>query len=161
MLFRGTQSRSTGKNLSGPSFRGETLENRSLMTAVGFEGVELSPSDTQSAETRELGQDGSDLLIVNNGDGSDFLVDGGGHDLLIGGDGADVLRGGAGNDTLLGGRGNDVVLGQDGNDLLIVNNGDGSDFLFPAGRLDRGAVDDLMTEPETSQVITIEYLVLG
>ena len=49
------------------------------------------------------GQEGSDLLIVNNGDGSDFLE---------GGDGADVLRGGAGNDTLLGQRGNDASLNE-------------------------------------------------
>jgi Ca2+-binding RTX toxin-like protein len=44
------------------------------------------------------GRTGEDLLIVNNGDGSDFLESG---------DGNDVLMGGLGNDVLLGSRGND------------------------------------------------------
>jgi Ca2+-binding RTX toxin-like protein len=37
------------------------------------------------------GQDGNDLLIWNNGDGSDFNRGGAGNDVLIGGLGRDVL----------------------------------------------------------------------
>lgn len=66
----------------------------------------------------------TDLLIVNNGDGSVF-VQGSynvGGDLLAGGEGADIYPAeGAsepGGDTaFIGNRGNDIILGQDGTDL--------------------------------------------
>lgn len=146
----------------------EALETKRLLTADVLGVAELSEESSGgifvaagdiSGDGVE-GQTGSDLLIVNNGDGSDFL-EGDAGNVLIEGDGADVLRGGAGNDTLLGGRGNDVVLGQDGNDLLIVNNGDGSDFLETAPveprAMEMAAVDQVFAHAETeglSKIIT-------
>ena len=76
-----------------------------------------------------MSQDGNDLLIVNNGDGSDFLEGGAGNDFVqvngangagddfsIDPNGAVVRDGGEGNDLLIGGDGNDVLLGDRGND---------------------------------------------
>lgn len=49
--------------------------------------IDFGPAET---ETARAGEEGSDLLIVNNGDGSDFLESTEGVCLLIGADGLDV-----------------------------------------------------------------------
>ncbi len=68
----------------------------------------------QQREPEAAARDGNDLLIVNNGDGSDLAPEER-HEVLL--DGSDPI---------------DASQGQDGNDLLIVNNGDGSDLLNQA-----------------------------
>jgi Ca2+-binding RTX toxin-like protein len=101
-------SRNHRSTLSNRKFRPtvESLENRVCLSAnplILAEPLEPAVADQPAVivgdHSESAGQDGSDLLIVNNGDGSDFNP------------------GGAGNDTLLGGRGNDVVLGAQGDDL--------------------------------------------
>jgi hypothetical protein len=58
-------------------------------------------------------------MLVDGGDGDDFLVSAGGDDVLIGGDGNDVLIGGQGRDLLIGGQGRDLLFASSGGDLLI------------------------------------------
>jgi Ca2+-binding RTX toxin-like protein len=85
-------------------------------------------------------------LIVNGGDGDDYLLGswnpdvidaGGGKDYVHARPGNDVVRGGWGDDTLIGCVGNDSLFGGDGNDLLVGAVGDdnlfgenGNDNLF-------------------------------
>ncbi len=85
------------------------------------------------------GQDGSDLLIVNNGDGSVSEIAGGrGIDILMGGSGEDIWPAMSGDDgVLFGGSGNDVLLGEDGRDGTTANDGDRS-----------SAADDLLDHQE-------------
>ncbi|MCX7418661.1 MAG: Ig-like domain-containing protein, partial [Planctomycetia bacterium] len=71
------------------------------------------------------------LLTVDGGAGNDVLSAGsmssGGTRLILnGGDGNDFLVGGKGRDTLLGGRGNDRLLGGDNNDSLSGEGGNDS-----------------------------------
>ena len=76
MPFRANKKRSTvNRNPSRARFGGEQLENRSLMTAVGFEAMELSTDDAQPVES---GGDSfrytiSDNLGQPSGDGNDVV----------------------------------------------------------------------------------------
>ena len=56
-----------------------------------------------------LGQDGNDLTIVNNGDGSDFLE---------GGDGTDTVQVNGAN-----GAGDDISISPNGNRIRVQRNG--------------------------------------
>lgn len=82
---------------------------------------------------------GGTRLILNGGDGNDFLVGGKGRDTLFGGRGNDRLLGGDNNDSLSGEGGNDSVDGQAGDDTVIGDTaadtiigatGGGNDTLF-------------------------------
>ncbi len=99
---------------------------------IGLLETSPDPSTTRehillaSGANDELpGEDGTDLLIVNNGDGSDFQPDQDGIDLLDTSPEPSATR----EHILLASGGNEELPGEDGTDLLIVNNGDGSDFL--------------------------------
>ena len=82
MLFRTADSRTTTQNAFRASFRGEQLENRSLMTAVGFEApIGVESDRTETTDT----------------------------DLLAGSDGQDMEIAGAGQDDLSGSSGNDII----------------------------------------------------
>ena len=91
-------------------------------------------------------------LIVDAGEGADFVggsplgnvVDGGGgDDELIGHNGADRIAGGAGNDSINGADGDNVLDGGDGDDRIA--GGDGVDQIVPGtggDGVDAGAGDD-------------------
>ncbi len=62
-------------------------------------------------------------LILNGGNGDDFIIGSQGDDTIIGGQGSDVVFGGAGNDTFVWnpGDGSDTVDGQGGSNTLLFN----------------------------------------
>jgi Ca2+-binding RTX toxin-like protein len=66
-------------------------------------------------------------VIMDGGDGDDFIQGGGGRDKIRGGAGADTLVGEDGNDVLRGEDDGDVLRGGEGNDRLL--GGDGNDVL--------------------------------
>ncbi len=96
--------------------------------------------NNQVSESEKVGTfAGVKSIVVNGGDGDDFLIandrvripatynGGKGNDLIQAGYGNDVVNGDAGNDTLFGGRGNDKSNGGDGDDTFIATaetNGD-------------------------------------
>ena len=85
-------------------------------------------------------------MLVDGGDGDDYIYGGRGNDLLLGGngvdhiwghDGEDELSGGAGDDWIYGGDDDDELNGDAGNDYLrgqsdddTLRGGDGNDDLF-------------------------------
>lgn len=106
-----------------------SLEAQGLEVVVAAATTETAATDDVFIDGRIItaenydaaaGQDGSDLLIVNNGDGSDFLEGGESFDFVQvnGADGsADGGLGGSGNDVLIGDRGNDFSPGEDVSDV--------------------------------------------
>jgi fibronectin-binding autotransporter adhesin len=107
------------------------------------------------------GGDGNDYLAggnyndtIDGGDGSDRILGGNGNDVLLGGEGNDTLSGANGIDTLDGGLGNDSLTGDGGNDILRggddddkLNGGIGNDQLFGglgADIMDGAAGEDLL-----------------
>ncbi len=89
-------------------------------------------------------------IVINGGNGNDFIVNGAGTipARLIGGAGNDMLSGGNGDDTLCGGAGNDRLCGQYGDDLLdggtgndIIVGGFGNDTVTYGDRIRPVAVD--------------------
>jgi fibronectin-binding autotransporter adhesin len=107
------------------------------------------------------GGEGNDYLAggsyndtIDGGDGNDRIQGGNGNDVLLGGEGVDALSGGNGNDTLDGGLGNDSLTGDAGNDILRggddddkLNGGIGNDQLFGglgSDNMDGAAGEDLL-----------------
>ena len=73
---------------------------------------------------RIFGQGQNDFLYVHSSIHSTVLLDGGeGNDYLFGGGGPNVLVGQAGNDVLRGGNSNDVLIGGSGRDRLLARHG--------------------------------------
>ncbi|MFK8114599.1 MAG: dockerin type I domain-containing protein [Rubripirellula sp.] len=67
-------------------------------------------------------------MVVDAGDGNDFIQTGAGDDLVLAGAGIDKIATHAGNDIVFAGEGNDLVFAHSGDDQL---HGDGgSDFLY-------------------------------
>ena len=62
-------------------------------------------------------------IVLNGGDGDDYLKGGRGDDHLTAGSGNDILEGRGGSDILMGGKGKDQLTGGGGNDFLIGGNG--------------------------------------
>ena len=60
-------------------------------------------------------------VVVDAGEGDDYVVGSGGSDGLLGGYGNDTLIGGLGNDVLTGGEGNDVMDGGAGEDAVQLD----------------------------------------
>ncbi|MCL7960539.1 MAG: hypothetical protein M8861_10125 [marine benthic group bacterium] len=66
-----------------------------------------------------IGTDGDDTIDCHNTSGTPLIINGGdGNDYIRGGWGHDQIAGGAGNDHLVGHKGNDKLLGGDGDDIL-------------------------------------------
>ncbi len=63
-------------------------------------------------------------VLLDGGDGDDFLQ---------GGAGKDVLAGGSGNDTLIGGSGANILYGGDGDDVLSAGSGRANTLIGGAG----------------------------
>ena len=129
----------------GPTFHGEQLEPRILMSATGGD-------DTM------VGTDGPDTL--DGLEGNDTLIGGAGDDILIGGAGDDVIDGGAGNDTLIGGAGTDTAsyaaAGAAVNVNLTTNSasgGAGSDTLSGIENVIGSAHNDTLTGDAGSNLI--------
>lgn len=66
-------------------------------------------------------------MLLQGGEGNDWIVGTAAGDNMSGGDGSDSLYGGQGNDTLHGGRGDDVLAGDEGDDIYLYERGDGYD----------------------------------
>lgn len=66
-------------------------------------------------------------VVVESGDGDDFIMGGGGNDRIDAGTGDDTVYGRGGRDDLFGNSGDDHLGGGDGND--VVYGGDGDDFM--------------------------------
>jgi hypothetical protein len=97
-----------------------TRFTRSTFDAVA---VYLRSGDDQF-RTRTGGTAVTDApVIVDGGNGNDFVLGGAGNDTLFGGNGQDELRGGGGTDLLLGDNGNDLADGGAGTDTEILGNG--------------------------------------
>ena len=90
-------------------------------------------------------------IVINGGNGNDFIVNGAGTipARLVGGAGNDTLSGGNGNDTLCGGAGNDRLYGQGGDDLL--DGGLGNDTIV-------GGIgnDDTVTYADRTKPVTVD-----
>ena len=92
-----------------------------------WDAIEHNISGEISTDTAVLlGEEGSDLLVGNQGD--DALDGGDDNDFLIGNGGDDVLKGGAGEDWIAGGDGNDMILAGDNDDTVWGETG--SDSIF-------------------------------
>ena len=71
------------------------------------------------------GTDGADTIDCHNTSGTPLIINGGdGNDYLRGGWGDDQITGGAGNDHLVSHKGNDKLLGGSGNDILDGTGGE-------------------------------------
>jgi Ca2+-binding RTX toxin-like protein len=86
-------------------------------------------------------------IIINGGDGNDYLWSSVGNDTLDGGNGTDNLWGGIGNDILLGGDGNDIVIGGPDRDSGAIETTTldytfSSDVIFP-DLIERTDIHDL------------------
>lgn len=138
-----------------------SLEAQGLEVVVAAATTETAATDDVIVDGRiitaenydaALGQDGSDLLIVNNGDGSDFLEGGEGVDFVqVNGantagcgdedDDDDGFVGGMGNDTVqVNGSNTAPPPAEDGNDLILVN--DAPDTLFFVDAVSGGETAD-------------------
>ncbi len=84
------------------------------------ERVEVNGLGGDDIITASEGMAGLAKLVLDGGDGDDFIT---------GSDGEDILRGGLDDDVLVGAKGNDRIFGESGDDLIVWNNGDGSDFM--------------------------------
>lgn len=112
-----------------------------------------SATVANTARIQVFGQDGNDIITMNEangalppadlfggagndtitgGSGNDQIFGQAGNDILLGKGGSDLMFGGAGNDTLTGGDADDMVFGEAGDDRLIWNPGDDTD-LFEGG----------------------------
>lgn len=60
---------------------------------------------------------------IQTGTGDDLVISGAGHDIIFAGAGNDVVSAGGGNDWVHGGHGRDVLIGGDGRDWLLGGNG--------------------------------------
>ncbi|WP_169977924.1 trypsin-like serine protease [Tautonia rosea] len=109
-----------------------------LNTNAGNDTVMASPEASEEIGLIINAGDGNDFVMangtINGGRGNDNLsgagglcpltIDGGdGDDQICGNDGNDLLNGGAGNDSIYGAGGDDTINGGDGNDLLAGNDG--------------------------------------
>lgn len=111
------------------------------------------------------GGDGDDFLIASNngcllvgGTGNDSLFGGSGGDELEGGDGDDKLYGGAGDDCLLGGDGDDKLDGGDDNDWLF--GGQGYDIIDGRNGIDIAAFFDEEDRDKVKETIEVEVTLL-
>ncbi len=80
--------------------------------------------DAQDYRQYRYPQDTYLNVMIDGGDGNDFIRGGVGDDLLIGGAGDDNINGGYGDDTIIGGVGVDTLKGGDyvsGNDRYIAD----------------------------------------
>src|SRR4051794_8666248 len=123
---------------------GQILVNGGAVAVIGG-----TPTVANTALLQVFGQDGNDVLTLNEangalpkanlfggvgndvltgGSGGDQLFGQGGNDTLLGKGGSDLLFGGAENDTLTGGDGDDQAFGQSGNDRMIWNPGEDTDL---------------------------------
>jgi len=93
-------------------------------------------------------------LVVDAGDGDDFVTGSELNDQISGGAGNDTIQGGAGDDSVSGGTGNDVLVGATGDDILEGNEGD--DQLLGFGGDDTllgGSGDDLLEGGTGSDIV--------
>ncbi|MEC8664785.1 MAG: DUF4114 domain-containing protein [Pseudomonadota bacterium] len=67
-------------------------------------------------------------IVMNGGDGNDYLWSSDGNDTINGDAGDDDIYGGGGDDTLNGGTGNDTINGSIGNDT--IRGGAGNDVIY-------------------------------
>ena len=66
-------------------------------------------------------------IVVDSGNGDDFIMTGAGNDRIDAGKGNDTVYAGAGRDDVFGNSGDDHLSGGDGDD--VVYGGDGNDFI--------------------------------
>jgi Ca2+-binding RTX toxin-like protein len=85
--------------------------------------VDLDGAPRDDGQAGEHDTVGSDVEIVNGGQGSDHLTGNAAGNRLFGGSGNDVLRGGAGADLLSGDDGADSLYGEAGDDWLDTGGG--------------------------------------
>ncbi len=84
-------------------------------------------------------------IVVDGGDGNDFIRTGAGDDRIDGGAGDDVIFAGDGRNDIFGGSGDDRIFGGNGSD--IVHGGDGADAIYGRGGddfIDGGAGNDII-----------------
>ena len=120
---------------SGPSINVTSNGNTTVFDVLDVNEIEILLGSGHDVVV--IGTNITADVMINGGDGNDFLAGGGGRSTLIGGNGNDILWGAAGDDVLLGGSGDDDLFGGGGNDALvggvgndIVTGGAGRDLLI-------------------------------
>lgn len=140
-------------NILGADIAQEVSETGLRDILLRNSGLDYMQLDPFLAATRQMGDDGADMLMGHVGSdllmgmggqdmisgswGQDMLYGGDGSDSISGGGGIDMLEGGSGNDTLKGGNGDDLILGGAGQDQIVGNHG--------RDTLEGGAADDTIS----------------
>lgn len=118
-------------------------------------GQEITLRTGGGNDTIFVGSDVTVNIVVEAGDGDDFVMTGAGDDridagagddVVYAGEGRDDVFGNSGNDRLSGGAGNDVVYGGDGDDFMTGTTGD--DYLEGGAGADTlwgGAGNDILS----------------
>lgn len=94
-------------------------------------------------------------IVVDGGDGNDYIRTGAGDDRIDGGAGDDVIFGGDGRNDIFGNSGDDRIFGGQGAD--VIHGGDGNDRIYGRGGnnfIDGGAGDDVISGGSGNNILS-------